>query len=140
MHRILVNRWQECTRCIGANADLAAIVMMGGLLEALLLARIQREPDQAAVFKAVAAPKDTKTKKTLPLQAWTLRHFIDVAHELKWISQTVKQVGVVLRDYRNYIHPYKELSHKIVVQPGDSGVLWEVSKSISRKLLSGAKP
>lgn len=43
MQRILTRRWWECVACIGANAPLAAIVMMGGLLEALLLARINTE-------------------------------------------------------------------------------------------------
>jgi hypothetical protein len=44
-------------------------------------------------------------------------------------------VGVVLRDYRNYIHPQKELSHGVTLVPDDAGVLWEVAKSISKQLL-----
>jgi len=44
MQRILVARWEECTKCLKADVPLAATVMMGGLLEALLLARINREP------------------------------------------------------------------------------------------------
>jgi conjugative transfer signal peptidase TraF len=40
MQTILENRWQECVRCLDANAPLAATVMMGGILEGLLLARI----------------------------------------------------------------------------------------------------
>ena len=44
MQQILVARWEECTKCLKANVPLAATVMMGGLLEALLLARINREP------------------------------------------------------------------------------------------------
>ena len=40
MQKILANRWNECVKCVSADAPLAATVMMGGLLEALLLARI----------------------------------------------------------------------------------------------------
>jgi hypothetical protein len=110
MQKILVNRWNECTNCIAAGAPLAATVMMGGLLETLLLARINKEPDKKKIFTANTTPKDKTTGKPLPLKEWTLRHYIDVAHELNWISQSAKDISAILRDYRNYIHPYKELS------------------------------
>jgi hypothetical protein len=86
MQQILQRRWIESTLCIAANTPLAATVMMGGLLEALLLARINRETNKAPIFTAVAAPKD-KSNKTHPLKEWTLQHYIDVAHELNWISE-----------------------------------------------------
>ena len=134
MQDILKRRWLECTSCIAANAPLAATVMMGGLLEGLLLARVNRETDKKPVFTAAAAPKD-KHGKTLPLKEWTLQHYIDVAHELKWISATAKDIGVVLRDYRNYIHPHKEVTHGISLNKNDAMLLWEISKSITRQLL-----
>ncbi len=135
MTEILERRWRECARCIEAEANLAAIVMIGGLLEALLLARVNREPSKGQVFKASTAPKDKTTRKTLPLNEWTLKHYIDVAHELKWISQSARDVGAVMRDYRNYIHPYKELSHGVKIGPDDAAMFWEISKSITRQLL-----
>jgi hypothetical protein len=134
MQEILKRRWLECTACIACNAPLAATVMMGGLLEGLLLARVNRETNKAPIFTAVAAPKD-KQSKTLTLKEWTLQHYIDVAHELKWISATAKDIGVVLRDYRNYIHPHKELTHGVSLNKNDAALLWEISKSITRQVL-----
>ena len=136
MQEILIRRWGECQRCVRADAPLAATVMMGGLLEALCLARVNRMPDKAPVFKAMAAPLDPKTKKVLPLQEWTLRHYLDVAHELKWLTRSGKDVGVVLRDYRNYIHPQKEYSHAIVLAPSDAAMFWGLTKSLTRQILS----
>lgn len=135
MQGILKRRWNECARCIAAEAPLAAIVMMGGLLEALLLARVHKDPNKSTIFSAATAPKDKTTGKTVPLQEWTLRHYIDVAHELNWISSSAKQVGEVMRDYRNYIHPQKELSHGVTLNDGDAVLFWEVAKSITRQLL-----
>jgi hypothetical protein len=135
MREILGRRWQECTACIAAAAPLAATVMMGGLLEALLLARVNAETDKKSVFQTCTAPKDKSSGRTLPLQEWTLRHFIDVAHELKWISASGKDIGVVLRDYRNYVHPYKELAHGITLQARDAALFWEVVKNLSKQLL-----
>jgi hypothetical protein len=135
MQAILTKRWQECSVCVGSSAPLAATVMMGGLLEGLLLAKINQLPDKSPVFGAVAAPVDPKTRKTLQLKEWGLKNYIDVAHELGWITKTTKDIGEVMRDYRNYIHPQKELSHGIVLEAGDAQMLWEVAKSITMQLL-----
>ena len=135
MQAILSRRWEECAICVSAKAPLAATVMMGGLLETLLLTRVHQFPNKGKIFGASSAPKD-RTGKALPLGEWTLKNYIDVAHELKWITQTEKDLGVVLRDYRNYIHPFKERSHGIKLEPNDSAIMWELSKNISRQLLS----
>jgi hypothetical protein len=58
MQAVLVGRWTECTRCVGASAPMAATVMMGGLLETLLLARINLETYKAQIFTASSAPRD----------------------------------------------------------------------------------
>ena len=139
MKSILEDRWKECSACLRAGAPLSATVMMGGLLEAFLLARINAEPNKDRVFKAKAAPVSHKTKKTLPLSEWTLRHYLDVAHELRWISRSAKDIGAVLRDYRNYIHPHKELSHGITLHEKDAALFWEISKSVSKQLIEHAK-
>lgn len=108
--------------------------MVGGLLEGLLLARINRESNKAPIFTAAAAPKD-RQNNPLSLRDWTLQDYIGVAHELGWITVAAKDVGVVLRDYRNYIHPQKELSHGVSLTTPDAQILWEAGKSISRQLL-----
>jgi hypothetical protein len=135
MQSILENRWNECVLCLHAPAPMAATVMMGGLLEGLLLARVNKETNKQPIFTAKASPKDAKTGNPLQLKDWTLKDYIDVVHELKWITVSAKDVGGVLRDYRNYIHPQKELSHGVKLVPDDAGVLWEVAKSISKQLL-----
>jgi hypothetical protein len=134
MQAILQRRWQECVICVKAGAPLGATVMMGGILEGLLLARINQLPNQTPVHTAIAAPKD-KAGKTLLLKDWGLKNFIDVAHELQWITTTAKDIGEVLRDYRNYIHPQKEFSHGISLTTGDAEMLWNITKSMITQIL-----
>jgi hypothetical protein len=138
MQEILIRRWIETQRCIRADAPLSAVVMMGGLLEAIILSRLNTMPDKAPAFKAKTAPKDAASK-TLPLREWGLRNYLDVAHELGWIGQSAKDVGVVLRDYRNYIHPAKEYSHGTTVTQADSLVMWMVFVSITDQLITSVK-
>ena len=135
MQVILANRWNECVRCIAADAPLAATVMMGGFLETLLLARLNRETNKSSIFGARTAPIDKKSGKTLQLKEWTLRHYLDVGHELGWVSRSTKDVGEVLRDFRNYLHPYKQASHGVNLDANDARLFWEISKEISRQLL-----
>lgn len=135
MQEILNRRWAECLVCIGHGAPLSATVMMGGLVEALLLARVNREANKAPIFTANTAPKD-KAGKTLPLTEWTLKGFLDVTHELKWVSNSAKDVGVVLRDYRNYIHPNKELTHGVKLNPNDARMFWDICKNITREVIA----
>jgi len=135
MQAILGNRWTECIKCVQAEAPLAATVMMGGFLEALLLARVNQLADKKTVVNAKAAPKDSQTGKTLNLTRWGLSDFIAVAYELTWISPTTRDVGNVVRDYRNYIHPQKEHSHGVSISADDAKTLWEIAKSVARQLL-----
>jgi hypothetical protein len=141
MQAILQRRWDEVQRCLSCKSNLAATVMMGGLLESLLLARINSSPDKGAVFKAKLAPRD-KGGKTLMLPDWKLVHMVEVAHELNWITKSAKDVGNVLRDFRNYIHPHKEYTDGVSILDEDARMLWEVTKSITRHVLVsvGKKP
>jgi hypothetical protein len=135
MLKILERRWSETLACMRANADLAATVMLGGLLEALFLARINALSNQTSVFTATKAPRD-KAGKTKPLKEWGLKDFLDVANELGWIRQSAKDVGQVLRDYRNYIHPEKEFSHGITVDGQDTAMFVTVFCSIAEQIIA----
>lgn len=134
MQAILVSRWQECVKCVDVGASLAATVMMGGLLEGLLLAKINQLNDKSTFFKAASVPKD-KAGNALKLSQWGLKNYMDVAHELNWISKTAKDIGEVVRDYRNYIHPQKEYSHGIHISSDDARLLWEVAKTVTIQIL-----
>lgn len=136
MKAILERRWVECQKCIAAGAPLAATVMMGGLLEALFVARANLMANKAALFRAKATPIDGKTKKPLALTEWTLRPYIDVGAELGWISSSGKDVAAILRDYRNYVHPEKERAHGVNLNEHDSGMFWGVTKNLTLQLLS----
>jgi hypothetical protein len=64
MRAILIGRWEECQRCLRSGAHLAATVMMGGLLEALFVARANAMTDKGPLFSAKAVPLDGRTLDT----------------------------------------------------------------------------
>jgi hypothetical protein len=141
MQSILVERWDECQKCLSNGAYLAATVMMGGLLEALFVAHAVQLADKSPLFTAKTTPIDKKTNKPLPLPEWTLRPYIDVGYEIGWISRSAKDVAAVLRDYRNYIHPEKQRSHGVRLAEHDGRMFWDVTRHLVAQLLgaSGSK-
>lgn len=134
MQRILERRWRETSSCVDAGAHLAAVVMMGGLLEGLLLARVLRMPSANPAFQTTACPKD-KMGKSRQLQDWTLANYIEVAHELGWIRRSARDVSAVLRDYRNYIHPHKELAHGVNINSDDVALMRAVFTQLVEQVL-----
>lgn len=88
------------------------------------------------LISASSAPKDKTTGKTLNYQEWMLDSYIKVGHELRWITESAKDVADVLKEYRNYIHPEKERRHGIVLALNDSIMFWSVTKALVRQLLS----
>jgi hypothetical protein len=135
MRDILTRRWNECAKCVNADAHLAAIVMMGGLLEALFVARANKMADKTPLLSATSAPKDKATGKTTNYQEWMLDSYIKVGFELKWITESAKDVADKLKEYRNFIHPAKELRYGVTLDFNDSSIFWQVTKALARQLL-----
>lgn len=138
MREILTRRWHECAKCVKADAHLAAIVMMGGLLEALFVARANKMADKSLLTSATNAPKEKGTGKTVNYQEWMLDSYIKVAHELKWITESAKDVADVLKEYRNFVHPAKELRYGMTFSLNDSSMFWQITKALARQLLMSA--
>jgi hypothetical protein len=139
MQTILTRRWTETVRCIEAGSYLAATVMMGAMLEGLLLARVNSLADKRPVFTAASTPRERATGNPKRLDEWTLYDFISVAHDVGWIRQAARDVGQVLRDYRNFIHPSKELSEGVHIQEPDCAMFWTLFQSLVAQLLANAK-
>ncbi|HEB54834.1 MAG TPA: hypothetical protein ENI98_00740 [Gammaproteobacteria bacterium] len=135
MLRIIKRRWEESNACIAVDAHLAATVMLGALLEAILLARFNMVDDKSSIFKQKSVPRD-RNGKPLQIKEWTLKHYIDIAHGMGWIRQSARDIGVVLRDYRNYIHPSKELSHGITLDKNDTKVFKTIFVNLAEQIIA----
>jgi hypothetical protein len=138
MRDILTRRWNECAKCVKVDAHLAAIVMMGGLLEALFVARANKMSDKNPLTAATNAPKDKATGKTVNYQDWMLDSYIRVGFELKWITESAKDLADKLKEYRNFVHPAKELRYGVIFGVNDSSIFWQVTKALARQLLLSA--
>lgn len=106
---ILKSRFDEIKKCLASDAPLAVIFHCGGMLEGILLGVALKFPSR--FNKSNSSPKD-KEGKVLQFHQWVLRNFIDVAYELEILKEDVKKFSHTLRDFRNYIHPYEQVSSR----------------------------
>ncbi|HAA06741.1 hypothetical protein VXN68_07065 [Acinetobacter schindleri] len=120
---ILDYRWDEIQRCIEADADLSAVILMGSLLEGLLLGVIHKNIKLAN--QAYSAPK-TREGKVKPFSEWKLSEMIDVAHSLGWIEIDVKRFSHSLREFRNLIHPYEHMISNFNPNKDTTSISWLV--------------
>jgi len=104
---IIESRLNEARAAMGAKAYLSVVFLCGSVLEAILLGAAQKEPSR--FNRASASPKssDGSVKR---FNEWSLSQFIDVACEVGLLKPDVKKFSHGLRDFRNYIHPYEQMS------------------------------
>ncbi len=135
MISIIHKRWAEIEICLKYKAPLASTVMMGGLLESVLMAKINKFDDKSIPFKQKSTPKDNKTNKQKRLGEWTLKDYIDVLSEIKIITKPTAAFSRLIRDYRNYIHPEKELRMGESIVVSDAKLFWTITINLIKQIL-----
>lgn len=123
---ILSERFEEIKSCLSSNANLSVIFLSGSSLEGILLGIALKNPMQ--FNQSSAAPRD-KNGKIKQFPEWTLSQLIDVACELGMLKEDVKKFSHTLRDFRNYIHPYQQLSSNFSPDKHTAKICFQVLKA-----------
>ena len=118
------------------KAPMAVIFLSGSSLEGILLGIALKYPKEFNQSKSSPKEKEGKVK---PFHEWTLNNFIDTAHEVGLIKEDVKKFSHSLRDFRNYIHPYEQVSAKFNPDDHTAKICWQVLKAAVYQL-SNNKP
>ena len=129
---ILVRRWTEAQNCQSAGAYLAAIVMMGSVLEGLLIDKVKRSPEQAN--RSDKSPKHVRSAKPRDFADWGLSDLIDVAYDIGWLQSDISKFNHVLREFRNLIHPQAEQSRSYLPTENVCRICWEVVNATIEEL------
>lgn len=134
---ILTFRWEEAQRCVSSGAYLAAVVMMGSILEGVLLYRAER--DRGTACRTKSAPKD-RNGQVRPLQDWSLSQLIAVAYEVGWLQGDVKRFSDALRESRNLVHPYVQRLYSERPDADTCSICWQVVRAAVADLLQIDSP
>jgi hypothetical protein len=128
---LLQERVNEIQASPKHKTPLATIFLLGSTLEGILLAAALK--DQAKFMKAAAAPKD-KSGNVQKVYDWKLQSLIDVACEVKVLGEDVRRFSHVLRDFRNFIHPYAQMSKGFHPDQRTVDICWQVFKAAFEQL------
>jgi hypothetical protein len=124
---VLEQRIVEVKQCLNAGASLSVIFMCGSILEGILLGIATKNPKQ--FNQSSVCPKHKDTGKAKQFHEWSLNNFIEVAHDIGYIGLDVKKYSHSLRDFRNYIHPYQQMSSGFNPDMHTARISWQVLKA-----------
>jgi hypothetical protein len=124
-------RLEEVKRCIKIDTPLSVIFLCGSILEGVLLGVALKFPKE--FNQATSSPKDAdgKVKK---IHNWTLSNLIDVSCEIGFLNYDVKKYSHVLREFRNYIHPFEQMSCGFNPDKHTAKISWQVLKAALNQL------
>ena len=129
-------RLNEARIALAAGAHLSVIFLCGSVLEAVLLGAAHQSP--ARFNQANATPK-TADGPPKRFHEWTLAQLIDVACEVGVLKIDVKKFSHGLRDFRNYIHPYQQMTSGFTPDEHTAKVCFQVLKAALASL-AGERP
>ncbi len=135
LKQVIEKRWLEAQKCQVAGCYTSAIIMMGSILEALLLARAQMSA--ATAYKSTRAPKQ-KDGKTPSLPNWNLNQLIEVATDVGWLKVDRGKFSHALRESRNVVHPWVEVTLRANFDNATCLTSWQVLKASINDLIESA--
>lgn len=101
--------------------------MIGSILEGILLGVATAYPKQ--FNQAKSAPRDKTSGKVRAFPEWTLNNMIDVATEIGVLKQDIQKFSHVVRDFRNYIHPYQQMATQFLPDKHTAIICFQVLKA-----------
>ena len=123
---VLNSRLEEIKKCLSLKAPLAVIFLCGSTLEGILLGMALKYPKE---FNQSSSSPKNSDNKAKPFHEWTLNDFINVAYELGFLKEDVKKFSHSLRDFRNYIHPFQQVSSRFSPDEHTARIAWQVLRA-----------
>ncbi len=123
---ILSSRIREIRQCIADNIVLGGIILIGGTLEGILLNVALKNQKEFMSLKSAPKKKDGTVKD---LKNWHLSGLIDGCFEFGSIGLDVMKFSHTLREFRNYVHPYRQMSEEFSPNNDTLMICWQVFKA-----------
>ena len=104
----------------------AAIILAGGIIEAILMAAIQQDNGTSSAKEGSHSAVDK----------WPLSKLIKVSVERGLVSSAIEKLSHAVREYRNIVHPGNEIRKSLKFGPEEANIALEVIHILHRELAS----
>jgi hypothetical protein len=126
LRNIIERDFSEIQRCFISECWKSVIILCGGAIEAILTDLVLANSSQALSSSKAPRQKD--------ITKWNLSSLIDVCVDLDLISQGVEKLSHPIREYRNLVHPGRELRENLVFNTEEARIALEVLNIVYRDL------
>lgn len=126
LREIIERDFSEIQRSFISECWKSVIILCGGAIEAILTDLIIANETQA-IASAKAPDKADITR-------WDLSDLINVAVDLKLVSAGVEKLSHPIREYRNLVHPGKEIRSELTFDAEEAKIALEVLNIVYRDL------
>lgn len=123
---IIERDYEEIQRAFISHCWKSVIILCGGAIEAIITGLLLRNETAATSAKSVPKSSD--------ITRWSLSELIDVAVELKLVSDGVQKLSHPLREYRNLVHPGNEIRNKLHFGEEEARIAIEILHILHRDL------
>jgi len=109
LKKIIIRDVKDVIICINNKQHKPVLILIGGILEGILDYRISlfKKEDINNAFEIINKARTDNNLNRVRKNSF--EYYIEVSRELEIISSKATKVGHNIRDYRNLIHPQKEL-------------------------------
>lgn len=129
MSNILQRDIRECAIAVVAGQDKMATIMCGSIIEAILILKIKEKGITKYDVSAVS-----KGKTNFPVSEMVLNELLYVADLENILDKNGYHLGHYIRDYRNVVHPAKEVRMSEEVSHENVLTMWSVLKRLMADL------
>lgn len=134
LRRLLSADRQELLRVYDAKAWKSTVILSGGILEGMLLDVLDRRKEQAN-----EAYRQIKGRNPEPLDRWVLNELVEVAKAVGALGKGVGQLSHVLREFRDLIHPGRQLREGITISADEAEIAVLTVKICFRELAAAVR-
>ena len=132
LREILKRDLKECAYSVLLEQNKSAIVLSGSIIEALLIYIIK---DHGILEYDLVGLRNRKSTCMKQIDEMILDELLFVSNKSKLLSDTNYYLSHFSREYRNVIHPNKEIRGKMEISTENAHLMWKILKEIIFELL-----
>lgn len=126
---IILRDIKECTIAIATSQVKSATILTGSIIEALLYAVLKEKGINSYYIKRKG------NNVSINIEDMALNELLSVVEQEKLIDYNSFHLSHYIRDYRNFIHPAKEIRSKDNITQENVLVIWSILKRLVDELL-----
>ena len=132
LRNIIFRDLKECAIAVVAGQDKMATIMCGSVIEALLMHKIE---ERSIAKYDVSEINNSRRASNYPINEMALNELLFVAEKENIIAKNTYHLGHYIRDYRNVVHPAKEVRMHEGISHSNVETMWAVLKRLIEELL-----